>query len=53
MFFLLQHKKHLVTASYADDSMSKLDNKAKDAGVTILGEMGLDPGIGSYSNPLL
>ncbi|WOG94156.1 hypothetical protein DCAR_0313449 [Daucus carota subsp. sativus] len=38
-------KKHLVTASYVDDSMSELDEPAKDAGITILGEMGLDPGI--------
>ncbi|KAJ0981012.1 hypothetical protein J5N97_009267 [Dioscorea zingiberensis] len=41
----IEHKKHLVTASYVDDSISKLDEKAKDAGVTILAEMGLDPGI--------
>lgn len=28
-----------------------LDDKAKDADITILGEMGLDPGIGmSYSD---
>lgn len=46
--FLLQLKKNLVTASYVDDSMSKLDQKAKDAGITILGEMGLDPGIGWF-----
>lgn len=46
-FFLRQHKKHMVTASYVDDSMSKLDEVAKSAGVTILCEMGLDPGIGS------
>ncbi|XP_059431759.1 alpha-aminoadipic semialdehyde synthase [Corylus avellana] len=38
-------KKHLVTASYVDESMSMLDQKAKSAGITILGEMGLDPGI--------
>ncbi|CAN0918320.1 Alpha-aminoadipic semialdehyde synthase [Linum grandiflorum] len=38
-------KKHLVTASYVDESMSSLDTKAKAAGITILGEMGLDPGI--------
>ncbi|KAI3835723.1 hypothetical protein MKW92_027642 [Papaver armeniacum] len=38
-------KKSLVTASYVDDSMSKLDEKAGDSGFTILGEMGLDPGI--------
>ncbi|PNX63444.1 alpha-aminoadipic semialdehyde synthase-like protein [Trifolium pratense] len=42
----IQLKKHLVTASYVDSSMSMLDDKAKDAGITILGEMGLDPGIG-------
>uniref|UniRef100_A0A1D1Z4G1 Alpha-aminoadipic semialdehyde synthase n=1 Tax=Anthurium amnicola TaxID=1678845 RepID=A0A1D1Z4G1_9ARAE len=41
----IEHKKHLVTASYVDDSMSRLDDKAKSAGITILCEMGLDPGI--------
>lgn len=41
----IELKKHLVTASYVDDQTSKLDEKAKDAGITILGEMGLDPGI--------
>lgn len=46
---LLQLKKHLVTASYVDESMSLLDEKAKSAGITILGEMGLDPGIGNLS----
>ncbi|KAF7086327.1 hypothetical protein CFC21_089625 [Triticum aestivum] len=40
-----QLKKHLVTASYVDDSMSKLEQAAQGAGVTILCEMGLDPGI--------
>lgn len=44
----MQLKKHLVTASYVDDSMSKLEEPAKDAGITILGEMGLDPGIGNF-----
>ncbi|KAF9680334.1 hypothetical protein SADUNF_Sadunf06G0110300 [Salix dunnii] len=38
-------KKHLVTASYVDDSMSFLHGEAKAADITILGEMGLDPGI--------
>ncbi|OAY26961.1 alpha-aminoadipic semialdehyde synthase isoform X1 [Manihot esculenta] len=38
-------KKHLVTASYVEDSMSALDERAKAADITILGEMGLDPGI--------
>uniref|UniRef100_A0A5B7CDN9 Putative alpha-aminoadipic semialdehyde synthase isoform X2 n=1 Tax=Davidia involucrata TaxID=16924 RepID=A0A5B7CDN9_DAVIN len=41
----IELKKHLITASYVDDSMSKLDEAAKSAGITILGEMGLDPGI--------
>ncbi|PKA52944.1 Alpha-aminoadipic semialdehyde synthase [Apostasia shenzhenica] len=41
----IEHKKHLVTASYVDNSMLALGGKAKDAGVTILCEMGLDPGI--------
>ncbi|KOM33324.1 hypothetical protein LR48_Vigan01g288000 [Vigna angularis] len=42
----IELKKHLVTASYVDSSLSMLDDKAKEAGITILGEMGLDPGIG-------
>ncbi|KAI4335142.1 hypothetical protein L6164_013815 [Bauhinia variegata] len=41
----IELKKHLVTASYVDNTMSLLDDKAKGAGITILGEMGLDPGI--------
>ncbi|XVE97810.1 hypothetical protein REPUB_Repub03eG0051000 [Reevesia pubescens] len=41
----IELKKHLVTASYVDNSMLMLDEKAKSAGITILGEMGLDPGI--------
>ncbi|OMO67078.1 Saccharopine dehydrogenase / Homospermidine synthase [Corchorus capsularis] len=41
----IELKKHLVTASYVDNSMSMLDEKAKSAGISILGEMGLDPGI--------
>lgn len=44
---LMQLKKHLVTASYVDDSTTKLDELAKRSGVTILCEMGLDPGIGN------
>ncbi|CAE6162342.1 unnamed protein product [Arabidopsis arenosa] len=41
----IELKKHLVTASYVDDETSMLHDKAKSAGITILGEMGLDPGI--------
>ncbi|CAN6253034.1 unnamed protein product [Urochloa humidicola] len=41
----IELKKHMVTASYVDESMSNLCQAAKGAGVTILCEMGLDPGI--------
>ncbi|KAG0485247.1 hypothetical protein HPP92_009326 [Vanilla planifolia] len=41
----IEQKRHLVTASYVDHAMSLLNERAKDAGVTILCEMGLDPGI--------
>ncbi|CAD6249220.1 unnamed protein product [Miscanthus lutarioriparius] len=41
----IELKKHMVTASYVDESMSNLSQAAKGAGVTILCEMGLDPGI--------
>ncbi|KAI8322217.1 hypothetical protein GQ54DRAFT_317268 [Martensiomyces pterosporus] len=37
--------KHMVTASYISPEMQKLDQRAKDASVTILNEIGLDPGI--------
>ncbi|KAJ2716097.1 hypothetical protein H4R19_000832, partial [Coemansia spiralis] len=37
--------KHMVTASYTSDEMAALDQRAKDAGVTIINEIGLDPGI--------
>lgn len=41
----IELRKHLVTASYVDKNMSDVNERAKSAGVTILGEMGLDPGI--------
>ncbi|KAJ3695752.1 hypothetical protein LUZ60_001129 [Juncus effusus] len=41
----IEKKKHMVTASYVDDTMSKLDEIAKSTGISILCEMGLDPGI--------
>ncbi len=45
----IKHKKHLVTTSYVSDEMHKLDDKAKDAGVLLLNESGLDPGIDHMS----
>lgn len=46
----MQLRRHLVTASYVDNSMSVLDAKARSVGITILGEMGLDPGIGNATS---
>ncbi len=41
----IRFKKHLVTASYVSDEMRKLNNDAIKAGVCLLNECGLDPGI--------
>jgi saccharopine dehydrogenase-like NADP-dependent oxidoreductase len=37
--------KHMVTTSYVKDEMRALDGAAKKTGVTILNEIGVDPGI--------
>lgn len=42
-------KKNLVTASYVSDEVATLDDKAKQAGVLLLNEIGLDPGIDHMS----
>ncbi|KAJ2083695.1 hypothetical protein H4R24_000653 [Coemansia sp. RSA 988] len=41
----IRNGKHMVTASYISDEMEELDKRAKNASVTILNEIGLDPGI--------
>lgn len=41
--------KHLVTASYVSDEMRGLDAEAKQKGVLLLNEIGLDPGIDHMS----
>ncbi|PIU58071.1 MAG: saccharopine dehydrogenase [Deltaproteobacteria bacterium CG07_land_8_20_14_0_80_38_7] len=45
----IEHKKHMVTTSYVSEEMRKLDEKAKNAGILILNEIGLDPGIDHMS----
>lgn len=45
----IKNKKHMVTTSYVSPEMQELDDKAKDAGVLILNECGLDPGIDHMS----
>ncbi|XP_044742743.1 alpha-aminoadipic semialdehyde synthase, mitochondrial [Chrysoperla carnea] len=41
-------KTHLVTASYANEDVKNLHDQALEAGVTILNEVGLDPGIDHF-----
>ena len=41
----LAGKTNMVTASYLSADMKQFDQPAKDAGITILNEVGLDPGI--------
>lgn len=42
-------KKHMVTASYVSEEMAALNQDAKDAGVVIMNEVGVDPGIDHMS----
>lgn len=41
----IEAKTHLVTASYVTDAVRALHDSAQQAGVTLLNEVGLDPGI--------
>ncbi|OTA61090.1 Saccharopine dehydrogenase [Hypoxylon sp. EC38] len=41
----IRQKKHVVTTSYVSPAMMELDQQAKDAGITVMNEIGLDPGI--------
>lgn len=41
--------RHLVTASYVSDEMRALDAEAKNKGIILLNEIGLDPGIDHMS----
>jgi saccharopine dehydrogenase-like NADP-dependent oxidoreductase len=45
----ITHKKQMITTSYVSDAMRALDKKAKTAGILILNECGLDPGIDHMS----
>lgn len=45
----VRFKKNLVTASYVSDEMRTLDEAAKEAGILLLNEIGLDPGIDHLS----
>ena len=41
----VKFKKHLATASYVSKEMKELDAEAKAAGIILMNEIGLDPGI--------
>ncbi len=43
--YCIDYSKHMVTTSYVSEPMQKLDSEAKNAGILILNEIGLDPGI--------
>ncbi|MEO0093271.1 MAG: saccharopine dehydrogenase C-terminal domain-containing protein [candidate division WOR-3 bacterium] len=45
----IQYKKPMITTSYVGDAMRSLDQEAKAAGIIILNEIGLDPGIDHMS----
>ncbi|MBM3318037.1 MAG: saccharopine dehydrogenase NADP-binding domain-containing protein [Candidatus Eisenbacteria bacterium] len=45
----LQHRRHMVTTSYISQEMRALDGEAQSAGLTILNEIGVDPGIDHMS----
>ena len=47
--YCLLHKKNMVTTSYVKPEMQALDAEAKAAGIIILNELGLDPGIDHMS----
>jgi saccharopine dehydrogenase-like NADP-dependent oxidoreductase len=45
----IRHRRPLVTTSYVSDEMEELDEDAREAGVILLNELGLDPGIDHMS----
>ncbi|MDA3819390.1 MAG: saccharopine dehydrogenase NADP-binding domain-containing protein [Candidatus Delongbacteria bacterium] len=45
----VKHGKHMVTASYVSKEMQALDKSAKDKGIVMLNELGVDPGIDHMS----
>lgn len=41
----VKNKKNVVTTSYVSESMMALEEEVKEAGITVMNEIGLDPGI--------
>jgi saccharopine dehydrogenase-like NADP-dependent oxidoreductase len=47
--YCIQHGKNMVTTSYVQPEMVELDQPAREAGIVILNEIGVDPGIDHMS----
>jgi saccharopine dehydrogenase (NADP+, L-glutamate forming) len=45
----IRNKKNVVTTSYVSPAMMELDAQAKEAGITVMNEIGLDPGLDHLS----
>jgi saccharopine dehydrogenase-like NADP-dependent oxidoreductase len=45
----IKHKKNLITPSYISDEILAMDSEAKAAGIVIMNEIGVDPGIDHMS----
>lgn len=45
----IRHRKHMLTTSYVSPAMRALDERVRGAGIIILNEAGLDPGIDHMS----
>lgn len=41
----IKFKKHVVTTSYVSDAMKALEEDVKKAGIVVMNEIGLDPGL--------
>ncbi len=39
----IRNRKHVVTTSYVSPAMAELDGQAREAGITVMNEIGLDP----------
>ncbi len=47
--FCVKHRRQMVTTSYVKDAMRALDGPAREAGVILVNEIGVDPGIDHMS----
>ena len=41
----IKHKVNVITTSYVSDAIRELDVSAKEAGIVVLNEVGVDPGV--------